>query len=211
MEYLEYSYLWPPRPEKAIPLELVGFYEKRGWSSQIKMNGTGNVLAISPERKIVAMNRHNATHKLWTPTAANEADFAKLPGNGWYVFVAELLHSKVPGIRDVNYVHDVLVADGHYLVGESFADRQLRLSSLLLQGKKGKSRELLTHWEISPTLWLAKTFVGGHRALYEKLDRPEHEGIVLKNPKAPLVMCLKQTDNASWQVKIRKQHKNFSF
>ncbi|CAM6055322.1 unnamed protein product [Sphagnum tenellum] len=84
------------------------------------MNGTASVLAISPDRQIVAMNRHREEHKLWTPTAANIADFAKLPGKGWYVFVAELMHSKVPGIKNVNYVHDILVADGKHLTGETF-------------------------------------------------------------------------------------------
>lgn len=209
MRFENYSYLWPPRPEQAIARQLVGFYEKRGWVAQVKMNGTCNVLAVSPDRKIVAMNRHNASHKLWTPTKENVADFAHLPGHGWYVLLSELLHSKVPGIRNVNYVHDILVADGEHLTGMSFEDRQKLLSDLFLKGKKGKAREFLSHWEISPTLWLAKTHLDAGM-LFDKLERPEHEGIVLKNPTAPLEMCLRPTDNSGWQVKMRKPHKNYS-
>ena len=132
-------------------------------------------------------------------------------GKGWYVFVAELLHSKVPGLRNINYVHDVLVADGILLVGETFSARQDRLATLLLKGKKGKAREMLTHWELSPTLWLAKNFHGDFRTIFDKMVRPEQEGLVLKNPNAPLTTCLRQTDNSAWQVKVRRPHKNYSF
>lgn len=209
MRYNTYTYLYPPRPEKAVPPEMIPFHEKRGYVSQIKMNGTCNVLAVSPTKEIVAMNRHKEPHKAWEPNEDTAKDFANLPGNGWYVFVAELMHSKIPGLRNINYVHDILVANGEYLVGKTFEQRQEILYTLLK--KKNKSRELLSHFEISPTLWLAKTFQGDHRALYDKLERPEYEGLVLKNPKATLDLCLKEKDNASWQVKVRKTHKNYSF
>jgi len=211
MEYSSFRYLWPPRPEKAIPREMLGFYANRGWVAQCKMNGTCSVLAISPERQIFAMNRHEDEHKLWQPKPAHLQDFVKLPGKGWYVFVAELLHSKVPGIRDVNYVHDILVADGVQLAGTRFDQRQERLSWLLLNRKRGKSREMLTHWEITPTLWLAKNYVNGFGDLFDRLDRPEHEGLVLKNPAGTLSMCLREGDNSGWQVKCRRPHKNYSF
>jgi len=211
MEYSNYTYLFPPRPEKAIARDFIGFYEKRSWVAQVKMNGTCSVLAINPQKQIVAMSRHKTEHKLWTPTEENNLDFSKLPGKGWYVFIAELMHSKIPGIRNVNYVHDVLVDNGDYLVGETFWKRQERLEKLLLKRRRGKSRELLTHWEISPTLWLAKNHEGGFYELFEKLNRPEHEGLVFKNPNAPLAMCMKEDSNTNWQVKCRKLNKNFSF
>jgi hypothetical protein len=202
MKFDSYTYLYPPRPEKAIPSSLLHFYETRQYLAQAKMNGTNNVLAISPERKIVAMSRHKEEHKLWTPTISNEYDFFKLPGAGWYVFGAELLHSKVAGLRNINYLHDIYVNNGDYLVGTTLADRQKLLQSLIMKGKRSKAREFLTHWEISPTLWLAKNHYGDFQMLYDKLDRPEHEGLVLKNPDSRLTHC---------QIKCRKAHKNYSF
>ncbi|RYF04688.1 MAG: hypothetical protein EOO77_29310, partial [Oxalobacteraceae bacterium] len=65
MIYEKFSYLYPPRPEKAVPRALLGYYEKRGWVAQAKKNGTCNVIAVSPEGKLHCMSRHNDQHKLW--------------------------------------------------------------------------------------------------------------------------------------------------
>ncbi len=209
MRFDSYTYLWPPRPEQAVQRQMMGFYQQRGFVAQAKMNGTCNVLAVSPDKHIVAMSRHNAPHKLWTPTSKSSAAFAALPGKGWYVFVAELMHSKVPGIKDVNYVNDVLVADGEYLVGTNFMDRYKRLKSLFLRGGEGETR---SHHVINANTWLAKTYMGGNFGmLFDALDRPEIEGLVLKNPEATLAMCLKPAANSHWQVKIRRQTKNYGF
>lgn len=213
MKFDKYSYLWPPRPDKAIARNFLSFYERRGFVGQIKMNGTCNVLGVSPDRQILAKTRHGPTadHKLWSPIPETAVDFSKLPGKGWYVFVAELMHSKVPGIRNVNYVNDILVADGEFLFGSTFTARQEILFNLLLKGRKGKSKEMLSHWEISPFLWLAKTFTNGFGDIFDSLNRPEHEGIVLKDPKALLALCNKKDSNSMWQVKIRRPHKNYTF
>ena len=206
MRYDAFSYLWPPRPEKAITADLIGFYEKRGWVAQHKLNGTCNVLAVAPDRRIVAMNRHNETHKLWTPTPASSRVFQKLPGKGWYVFTTELMHSKVPGIKDTNFIHDVLVADGAYLVGTAFSARQDMLRALFKP-----SGECDSHYVIDENTWLAKTHTSGFRKLYDGMERPEHEGIVMKNPAAALALCSRESANAGWQVKSRRPHKNYGF
>lgn len=132
MRFDEWRYLYPPRPDSksAIPASSLTNLEGDGWIMQAKMNGTCNVLAVSPDRKSIrAMSRHADAHKLWGPSEHTLEAFANLPGNGWYVFVAELLHSKVAGgVRDTNYINDVLVADGEYLVGTRFVDRRLLLA-----------------------------------------------------------------------------------
>jgi hypothetical protein len=207
MLFQSYRYLWPPRPEKAIPRDLLRLYERQGFTAQVKMNGTCNVLAISPEKKIVAMTRHNEPHKLWSPTAASSVAFKNLSGKGWYVFVTELLHSKVPGIKDINYVNDILVDDGCYLVGMSFAERQGLIRALLPQ----KGRETISHFEANSNTWVAKNHDAEFTKLFSALDRPEHEGLVLKNPKAPLALCGRATGNTAWQLKCRKPHKNYGF
>lgn len=209
MRFDTYTYLWPPRPEKAAPKMMLNFYAKQGFIGQIKKNGTCNVLAVSPERKLVCMNRHNETHKLWTPTAESSAAFKTLPGKGWYVFVAELLHSKVTnGPRDTNYVHDILVADGEYLVGQTLAERQQRLRDLFL---KGGEAETHSHHVVDNHTWIAKNHTQGFGKLFDSLTLDEDEGLVLKNPKAPLTLCARQSANADWQVKVRRPHKNYGF
>jgi hypothetical protein len=202
MRYEAFQYLYPPRPEKAVAGSLLGMYEQRGWVAQHKMDGTCNVLAVSPDRKIVAMNRHKENHKAWAPTPASTAPFRNLPGNGWYVFVAELMHSKVSGIRDINYVNDILVADGSYLVGETFANRARLVRDLFPGGDDRGS-----HYEVHPNLWVAKVHTHGFRRIFEGLERPEHEGIVVKNPKAVLEFCGKANSNVHWSAKSRRPTK----
>lgn len=206
--YEQYKYLWPPRPDNAIPDNMLSLYDDLGWVSQVKKNGTCSVIAVSPERKIVAMNRHMEPHKLWSPTPASSAAFQNLPGTGWYVFVGELLHSKVAGgPRDTNYVFDILVADGEYLVGKTLADRLAILDNLFPKSIS----ETTSHRVITPNTWVAKTHTIPARELFQGLRADEDEGIVLKNPNATLGYCLRKTSNTDWQVKCRRPHKNFGF
>jgi hypothetical protein len=208
MRYDAYKYLFPPRPEKAVSPEMLGFYDQQGWVAQIKKNGTCSVIAVSPTKELVTMNRHNETHKLWDPTPASSAAFKALPGTGWYVFVAELLHSKVAGgPRDTNYLFDILVSDGEYLVGKTFAERADILDSLF----PDSIGETQSHRIINSNTWVAKRHSGPFRELFDGLTADEDEGIVLKNPRTPLEFCFRKTNNASGQVKSRRQHKNYGF
>ncbi len=206
MEYTEYKYLWLPRPDNKIDIKLAGFYRQRGYVAQTKMNGSGSVVFVSPDKTVTAMSRHGTPHKAWQPTEESNRVFTKLPGRGWWVLATELMHSKVPGIRDTNYIHDVMVADGTYLVEVSFADRQKLLASLF-----PKVADRRTHYEIDDHTWLAKLQTGQFRQFFESLDRPELEGIVLKDANAPLELCSKPTANNGWQVKCRRSGKNLSF
>lgn len=212
MKYERFEFLWPPRPDskRAVPPTGVmglSFYENRGWKGQIKRNGTANVIAVSPEKNLVTRNRHKEEHRLWTPTAGSSAAFKTLPGKGWYVFVAELLHSKVPGLRDTNYIFDVLVADGEYLVGKTFMERQAILDGLFPK----TISETFAHRVIDKHTWVAKLIHENFEEVFSNLTNPEDEGIVLKNPKAKLELCSRQSANTMWQVKCRRPHANFSF
>lgn len=207
MLYSDFAYLWPPRPEKSISPDLLKSLEGR-MVLQTKKNGTCSVIFVSPDKKITAMNRHNEDHKLWSPTPQVMESFRALPGKGWYVFVAELLHSKVPGIRDVNYVHDVLVSDGHYLVGKTQSERQDILFDLL---ETEDMEETDTHFVVNENLWLPVEYETGFRQFFDQLISPEDEGIVLKDPNSKLKICSRAGSNVGGMVKCRKPHKNFTF
>lgn len=208
MRYEKFEYLWPPRPENAIAADMLSFYEKRRWISQFKCNGTCSVIAVSPDRKLVCKTRHHTDHKLWSPSEQSSAIFRNLPGNGWNVFVAELMHSKVPGLRDINYINDILVADGERLDGTTFSDRQEILRKLFLNGDE---EETISHYVLDDNAWLAKNHTAGFSTLFSGIDKPEHEGLVLKNPKSVLLPCIKPTANAGWSVKLRRPTKNYAF
>jgi hypothetical protein len=195
MKYDGFAYITPPRAEVKIPRSLLASYQEKGWWAQIKKNGTNSVIFVPPDRKPFAYNRHGEIHKQWKFTPESLAPFAALPGTGWYVFNAELLHSKVSGgPKDTNYVHDVLVNDGRYLLGRTYAERYALV------------RELLTP---APKLLLADYAVAGFGPLWDSLTDGVDEGLVLKNPGGKL--GTRDGRGAAWMVKCRRLQKNFGF
>lgn len=204
MKYDKYMYLYPPRAENAIPPSRLKQFQRQHWVAQVKKNGTSSVIFVPPDREVFAMNRHNEEHKQWNFTDGSARIFKSLPGKGWYVICAELMHSKVPGIRDINYIHDILVDDGEYLLGTTYAQRYARLLMLFLKGTAPKTQ---SHYMVDDHTWLARNHVGDFREFFGSLTAPEDEGIVLKNMQGKLAI----RDNNGWTVKTRRPHKNFQF
>jgi hypothetical protein len=210
MRYDSYRYLYPPRPETAIDPLLIPRYAD--WWAQIKMNGTSNILHVSPDREIIAKSRHpdknGGNHKAWHVSVNTRQAFLDLPGNGWYVFTAELLHSKVRGLRDINFIHDILVADGEYLVGTIFAYRQNLLRELFPERSQAVTGG---HYVIDPHTWLANNYERDFPKLFAGLTAPEHEGLVFKDPNAKLAPCGSERANAAWLRKVRRPSKAYAF
>lgn len=212
MKYASYEYLYPPRPDNAIPKTLIPMIEKRGWIAQAKKNGTCNVIAVSPDRKLTCMNRHKEEHGQWLPSKDSAAAFQALPGKGWYVFVAELLHSKIAvddgGVRDTNFINDILVCDGEYLVGTTQAKRMNLIHELFLTGDEN---ETPSHYVVNEKTWVAKDMTANFKQFFDSLDKPEDEGLVFKDPKSVLAVCSRQKANVAWSLKSRRAHKNYGF
>lgn len=224
MAFDKYTYLWPPRPSKAISSAMLNFYEKRDYVAQYKKNGTCTVLYVTPEKEIIAKTRHNDDHKRWEPTDKSTGVFKNLPGDGWYVFVVEVLHSKVKDIKDTVYIFDILVNDGQDLVGTTFMERQDMLHEIFDIKHEDDDTNVTqmfdseSHHALSPNVWLAKLIKGDFKKLMRVINSqtpeegaPENEGIVLKNPSARLEPESRAASNGGWQVKCRVEHKNYSF
>ena len=203
MVYDKYSYLWPPRPEKAIPRDLLNFYRARGYWAQVKKNGTCTVI-FSRGKEVIFKTRHNDDHRLWSPTPEHERFFQT--SDKWNVYVAELLHSKTPTVKNQLYIFDIIVDEGEQLVDTTFEERQL-----LLQSRWAGDYEPLKHQtRVHEYVSVAENLTGDFDSIYDNLQ-PEDEGLVLKNPTAKLKACLKPDSNAPWQVKCRVTTKNYSF
>jgi frataxin-like iron-binding protein CyaY len=206
LEYSKYQFLLPPRPDNVIDRIQLPWFEKQGYVLQYKKNGTNNVMAISPDREIIAMQRHNIPHKLWAPSAHTIAPFRDLPG-GWYVFVAELLHNKVKdgatkGLRDINYINEILVADSQHLTGTTFIDRQALLAKMFGADKLPIAASG-SHYIIDEHTWLARNHTTNFSKIFAGLTAAEDEGVVLKQASARLKPCTTATANSAWQVKLR--------
>jgi hypothetical protein len=206
--YTAFRFLYPVRAglQEKTPPALLGFWEKKGWVAQVKKDGTSNVLAVAPPdatgvRKLLPMKRDGAPHTLWQPTAASAEAFLSLPGKGWWVFVAELMHSKVAGgPKDTNYLHDCLVADGRYLVGSRYADRYDRLTDAF--PIVGETTDAL---KVNDNTFILANFENDFSGLFKSLAERD-EGLVLKDPNARLKLCIHTNSNRGAQVKCRKTH-----
>jgi ATP-dependent DNA ligase len=186
-------FLYPPRPEKAIAPSLIEWYENLGYVAQLKKNGTCSLAFVSADGKVTFKTRHNEDHKAWTPTKEITDYFSTFPDS---IFVFELLHNKSPLVKDTAYVFDIIRYLGKDLVGVTFSERMQILNKVVpLMNDK---------------IMLAKTYDSCLTGLFQSLDSPLDEGIVLKNPEAVLEPCYRATSNTAWQVKCRKRTKNYS-
>lgn len=209
MKYASYQYLWPPRPEKAIPVTAVGPYQRLGWWAQIKKNGT-YTMVYARGLEVIFKTRHgqdnDGNHKQWSPLQ-DHVRFFQSSSTEWNVYCTELLHSKTTHIKNQIYIFDQIVKDGVQLVGTTFASRQQMLHKHF---DTDNAKYEGDQYRLNPYISVAKTFDSGFRELVAKL-KPEDEGLVFKNPMGKLAACLKPNSNASWQVKARIPHKNYSF
>jgi hypothetical protein len=217
VRYDSYRYLWPPRPETAAAPNTLRHYEERRWWGSAKMNGTCTTIYVPPDRKgAFAMGRHGPDNviKSWQPGERWNAFQATLPGDGWYVFVGELLHSKGVGVKDTMYLFDLLVDGGDYLLGTSYSQRWHRLAALC-QVFAAEPFVEVTHTVIAPGVWLASNHARGFTdwlaSIQDMPGKPPIEGLVFKDPNARLLPCTKATANAKWQHKCRRATNHLSF
>lgn len=206
MKYESKSFLWPARPRKAILPGMLTMMEKQDWVAQYKKNGTCTEIFVSPNKEVSFSTRHDDNHKMWSPTEKSTGFFQELPGNGWYVFLAELLHNKCPGWKDTLYVFDILVNDGEYLVGTTLWRRLAILENLM-----PSIEEEYSHHIVTPNVWRAKTITDGFKDKFDAINVAIDEGLVIKDPLAKLSYCNRKDANSNWQLKCRKPHKNYGF
>lgn len=217
MKYTEHRYLWPPRPETKIAPTDLNVIESMGWWGQAKMNGTCCTIYVpakgSPQEAVqgsLAMGRHGPDHVLdWQPGGPWQ-HFAETLAEGWHVFVGELLHSKGVGVKNTIVLFDLLVEDGEYLVGMSYADRFARLERLLMRYNDEPLIEA-THREYNAGVWLIQNRARAFRQWFDAEAPAMVEGLVFKDKNAKLRLCSRPSANAGGQVKCRRPKANVSF
>ncbi len=121
MRYDRWSYIWPPRPRTAIPFTETARYARGGWIAQPKLNGTRNLVAVSPDGVVSFRNRHKEQHRAWTPPPSIvQAVRDRFACGRWMVLDSELLHNRHASVKNTIYLFGALVLDGEYLVGEIY-------------------------------------------------------------------------------------------
>lgn len=196
------NFVLPPRADRAIPTHVLPWYERNGYVAQIKKNGTYNVTFVRSDGDVKVLKRDGSPHLAWKMDDRCREFFTQFRDHQ-PVLCSELLHSKVPGIRDVHYIHDLLFVDGERLIGTTYAERYRRLLDLVLPAN---AVETPGYWIIGERVWLARNFEKGFVSLFQSLTDPEDEGLVLKKPQGKWY-----PNNNTWSVKVRRRGKNNSF
>jgi ATP-dependent DNA ligase len=209
--------MFPPRAKTSIrPKEIERADKWKKWIAQLKYNGTRTLIFFLPDGSIEMWNRHQEKHKQYNMSGAMKRSLEGLKlGKGmFHVLDGELLHNKTKGIKHRIVLFDVLVYDSEYLVGTTYEKRYHLLDALCLkpqETEKDTGRGIALR--VNECLWLAPVFGrGDFKKKYDELtDLDEIEGLVLKDPKGKLDFGVKQENNIDWQVRCRKEHKNYAY
>lgn len=207
------TYIHPPRPKTAIPFEDTRNYAGGAWRAQLKLNGTRNLIFVSPDGKVEFWNRHGEIHRAWSPPAPMvQAVSERFATGRWNVLDSELLHCKDRSVKNTIYLFDILVSDGRHLVRESCAARHARLIEACGRpsGKVSGYGGFIS--DVGHDLWLADMIAPADwgRA-WGFTAKSIVEGIVLKRTAAELEFARSANNNGSWIIRCRRRHKNYRF
>jgi ATP-dependent DNA ligase len=217
--YPAFRYLWPPRAEHCILPDQLTDVTEGDWLAQPKYNGSCSVLFLNGHTDYRLFNRHNEELTLQHPLAYNQLNDHD---SKYMVLCGEYLNKNKKGEDNQPFNHkfviwDILVHRGTYLLGRPVEWRMNLLYELF-----GTSRGVITDQSFTlfehlmatkvKDVFLAPTYTKHFKALYDDLIKTDlYEGIVLKRANAPLELGIRENNNSAWQVKARKQTKNYNF
>jgi hypothetical protein len=216
--YLNFNYIYPPRPEFKVPPDELYKFEGQEYLAQPKYNGSCCLVFTNGE-KCYVYNRHKNPMSNVSPNI----DFNQLAkSNHWYVYAGEYLNKGKLGedgtkLNDKFVIWDVLVWQDQYLVGETLADRLILLeeeypSNRIRVSPDGvESYEHLCFTNVE-NVFKAPTYTAGFTKLYNEIVEVDlYEGLVLKKAHSKLNFGFNELNNNDWQVKCRKPTKIYKF
>jgi len=210
-KYINYRYLYPPRPKNAISPNDLTFWDNNSLLAQPKLNGS-NCLIFTNGVKVVVMNRHN--QRLTNFRLTDEEVKSLYRGNGgWMILNGEYLNKSKMDETGQPFNHkfvifDILCFDGDYLVGKTFEERVQLLDTLYDQINCEK--EYL--FGISENVYRVKSYLSGFNDLFNKLTPIDMiEGLVMKRKNARLEIGSSEMNNVKSQIKCRKATLNYKY
>jgi ATP-dependent DNA ligase len=212
MKYLNYRYLFPPRPENAIPNSELNYHDNGSLISQVKIDGSNCVIFTNGE-SIHVMNRHGS--RLTRFEIKDEEILSLYQGTGgWTVLNGEYLNRNKRDETGKSFNHklilfDILVNDGDYLIGKTFEQRIQLLDEMF--HKNECEKDYL--FGISDNVYRVKSYENNFSMLYDTLTYNNEllEGLVLKRRNARLEIGNVEKNNTKSQIKCRKQTLNYKF
>lgn len=214
------QYIYPPRPENSIPKDQVQVYYDMGWRPQLKYNDSRTLIKID-QGNITLWNRHGEQFRSYhTPDWLKDQittviQLLHLDPNSYHLLDGGLLDQKHAAIKDTIVIWDILVQDSQHLLGTSY---QSRYNKLRVTDEPWYHKDFVFGKRLSDNIFVADYYDSqDHEMLWEMVQevnapytrgseiKPLLEGIVIKDPTAPLETGYKVKNNTSWIVKSRVQ------
>lgn len=210
-KYTSYKYIYPPRPENAIPYNDLDSWDNGSLIGQPKVNGSNCVIFTNGEKYII-MNRHNQRLTSFRLTDDEVKSLYRGSG-GWMIINGEYLNKNKKDETGESFNHklvifDILAIDGEHLIGKTFEQRIKLLDELY--GCVDSEKEYL--YKISENVYRVKSYLTGFKNIFDKLTVIDLiEGLVMKRKNAPLELGTTEKNNVRSQIKCRKSTKNYKF
>lgn len=211
MKYMNYRYLYPPRPRNAVNTKDLDFWDNGSLIAQPKLNGSNCVIFTDGEDFFV-MNRHK---QRLTNFKIDNSELSEIyRGNGeWMIINGEYMNkSKNDENGDVfNHklvIFDILAYNGEYLVGSTFSDRVQLLNDIY--GQKKSEKDYL--YKISNNIYRVKSYLTEFEKIFQDFIKVDMlEGLVMKRGNAKLEIGTSELNNVKSQLKCRKATKNYKY
>jgi len=211
------NYIFPPRPDVKIPSVDLGKYDNGEYLAQPKYNGSCCVVFLT-KTEFKAWNRHK---ELLSTFKANILPIYR--GIGTMVIAGEYLNKNKIGEfgQDLNHsfvIWDILAYNDEWLIGKTVEER-LTLIEVLYPCNRmivTINGVLMSYNHLCCTkidgIYKAPTYTFGFNELYQDIiTTPLYEGLVLKKKLSKLEFGFSAMNNTSWQLKCRKETKNYKF
>ena len=209
-KYLNYRYIFPPRPKNAIPDTELEFWDNGSLIAQPKLNGSNCVIFTNGVKTIV-MNRHNQRLTNFNISDNEIKDIYR--GEGWMILNGEYMNKSKSDENNQVFNHkfvifDILGFNGEYLVGKTFEERIQLLDSIY--GQVDSEKEYL--FKVTENVYRVKSYLNGFKDLFDKLTPIDMiEGLVMKRKNARLELGTSENNNTKSQLKCRKATKNYKY
>lgn len=224
------QYIFPPRPENAIPRSETELFKALGWVAQYKYNDSRCVIKVLPSGEIELWNRHAEKFRDYTAPdwlinelMAFRARFGEQKGVD--MFDGGLLDRKHAAIKDTIVIWDVLVLNNEHLIGTTYGERYDMLKAKAEQDQwyyDNRGTPVPFGYKFSEHIFMPQNWVPNEwDAAWDTIEavnrpytvgkpgdanyncRPVIEGIVMKELTGRLELGFREKNNGAWQTRSR--------
>lgn len=213
MEYVDYRFIYPPRPDIALKVaDLNSYDEKKEYLAQPKLNGSRCLIFLN-KNQVIVKNRHNENFTYFKiPLKSLPALYS---GNGWMCLDGEYMNKNKMNEKGMPFnirlvFFDVLIYGGEYLIGKTFEERFDILEKIFHISPYNPYLNKIDGMDEN-LFYTVKKFDSGFVNLYREFENygnyvtSMYEGLVIKKRDAKLEPGNGVINNNKTQFKFRRE------